>query len=524
MKATLTDNGNEVCKVVIKDNRDGTYSAHYNSPVPGTFELFIGVGKKPIKNVPYHPTVKPGEPSPGMCEAYGPGISAAQAGVEVGFTVVTKDVAGNKLVKGGANITSSLKDPAGDIAVKVVDNGDGTYACTYTAKTAGKSTLSVVVATQMNGTGEIKDAPFTVTVSAGAPDLNNFDWDGLELDSEGRRVVVAGTTDSFTVTAKDGYGNRITNGGLKVKGNISNGPGAVDVNTNDKNDGSYVLSYTPTLVGQYQFAVDVDGTLIGGGKANPFPLLVIPADANGANSIAYGPGVEKATVGQENPFTVETFDAFGNKVTKGGAKVGGQLVHQETGEVVPVNVKDNGDGTYACSYPGVKKTGTYTLLPTVNGEPVKDAPFTVEVGAGDFNINNTGVEIPNPSLAGRRGPRVTVKDNNGNPRAGCGDKVDADLIPKLKVGPVTARDNGDGTFDVDYPANLLPGDYDIAIRVNGQNVPNSPYNANVGKEPINAEHQAVINKIGGSAASALSKALAEVTEAERQEILDALSK
>jgi hypothetical protein len=39
---------------------------------------------------------------------------------------------------------------------------------------------------------------------------------------------------------------------------------------------------------------------------------------------------------------------------------------------------------------------------------------------------------------------VTVKDKNGNARAGQNDSVDADLIPKLTVGPVTAKSNGDG--------------------------------------------------------------------------------
>lgn len=524
MRAYLRDGETEVTKVTIKDNRDGTYSCFYNSPTAGTFELWLGVSKKPIKNVPYHPVIKPGEPSPGMCEAYGPGIEGAVAGEEVGFTIVTKDVAGTPLVKGGANITAVLKDAAGDIPVAITDNSDGTYSAAYTAKSAGTSILSVVVATEANGTGEIKDAPFTITVTPGAADLNNFDWDGLELDADGNRVVVAGTTDSFSVTAKDGNGNQLTTGGLNVAGKISDGPAAVDVNTADGNDGSYTLTYTPVVIGQYQFAVDVDGTLIGGSEKNPFGLKVIPAGADGANSIAHGPGVSGGVVGEENPFQVDTYDAFGNKVSDGGADVAGQLVHQETGEVVPVTVKDNGDGTYSCNYSGVTKTGPYTLLPTVGGEPVKDAPFTINVGAGGFDPNNTDVEFPDKNVAGRKGPTIKVKDNNGNLRAGCGDKVEADLIPKLTIGPVSATDNGDGTFDLDYPANLHPGDYDVAVRVNGATAPNVPFGIEMETEEIGEEQQAAINNIGGDAAGVLSKALALVSESERQQIIDALSK
>jgi len=71
--------------------------------------------------------------------------------------------------------------------VKINENNEGTYSATYTTRKAGTSKLSVVVATQFNGTGEIKNAPFSVAVSAGKVDPSKFKWDGLELDAQGRR-------------------------------------------------------------------------------------------------------------------------------------------------------------------------------------------------------------------------------------------------------------------------------------------------------------------------------------------------
>jgi hypothetical protein len=518
------DSGAEVTKVLITDNRNGTYSAHYVAERPGKFTLEILIKKDNIKNSPFHPTVKPGEPFPGNCEAHGPGISNATAGVEVGFTVVTKDVAGNLLPRGGANISSVLHDAKGDIKVNIKDNNDGTYSATYTPKTAGSSRLDVVVATQFNGTGPIKNSPFNVAVAPGKADLNNFKWDGLELDAQGRRVVVAGTTDHFTVTAHDGQGNRLTSGGLAVNGQISGGPAAVQVNTHDQRDGSYKLEYTPTKVGQYQFLVRVDSTPIGG-HTNPFPLLVIPAAAKGSNSIASGPGLKNAEVGgSNNKFQVETRDAFDNKLTQGGAKVGADLVNNATGERVPVNVRDNGDGTYSAEYPGVAKAGDYTLTPTVNGEPVKDAPFHVKVVAGGFDPNQTGVEIPNPGYTGRKGPKVSVKDKAGNLRAGFDDDVEADLTPKMKISKIKAKSNGDGTYEVDYPANLLPGAYEIDVRVNGHPAPRGPFNGEVKKTAVSGEHQSKANQVAGNAGAILNKALLELTEAERDQLLAALSK
>lgn len=46
----------------------------------------------------------------------------------------------------------------------------------------------------------------------------NFTWEGLELDAEGRRIVVAGNTDSFKVGARDSFGNTLASGGLAVGG------------------------------------------------------------------------------------------------------------------------------------------------------------------------------------------------------------------------------------------------------------------------------------------------------------------
>jgi len=280
------------------------------------------------------------------------------------------------------------------------------------------------------------------------------------------------------------------------------------------------LQYTPTKVGQYQFLVRLDQTPIGG-HTNPFPLLVIPGKAGG-NSIAHGPGLESGTVGAENPFTVETRDAFDNPLTQGGSDVKIEMVNQATGEKVPVQVRDNGNGTYSCAYPGVSKAGTYTITPTVNGEKVKKAPFTVKVSPGGFDLSKTGVDIPKPSEAGRKGPKVTVRDNQGNPRAGFDDKVEADLTPKIKISGLKAKNNGDGTYEVDYPANLLPGAYEIDIRVNGGTPPGAPWNAQVQHNAVRPEHHQELQELVPDSADVFSRLLLSATDTERDKILASL--
>lgn len=84
----------------------------------------------------------------------------------------------------------------------------------------------------------------------------------------------------------------------------------------------------------------------------------MPANADGAHSVGTGPGkfnqclpgimlsgLQEASVGSENPFTIQARDAFDNDITMGGAEVGGSLAMAD-GTQVPITVVDNGDGTY----------------------------------------------------------------------------------------------------------------------------------------------------------------------------------
>lgn len=111
--------------------------------------------------------------------------------------------------------------------------------------------------------------------------------DGLELDPEGRRIVTAGVTDRFKVTAKDAFGNQLQEGGLyfyfsallliphcwsllltlhlglNIEG-VLGGTADVQVMAADNGDGSYEITYTPTKAGPYQLEVKIEGQPMGG--------------------------------------------------------------------------------------------------------------------------------------------------------------------------------------------------------------------------------------------------------------------
>jgi len=512
-------NGPAAVDVKVNDGNDGSYGLSYSPIKAGDYQFLVSLDNTPLgghKN-PFTVRCIPADPSGPHSPASGSGLKSAVAGHENPYDIQAKDRFENNQVKGGASVKATLVHESGlSVEGEIRDNGDGTYHGGYTKATkAGTWKLTPTI----NGQA-IKDAPFSVHVHPADVDPSKFEWAGLQLDSQGRRVVVAGTTDNFSVIAKDTYGNRQEKGGLNVGGVLS-GPSDVSVATKDNGDGSYGLSYTPHKTGEYSCQVNLDNKAIGGHK-NPFPVLVVPAKA-GARSVASGPGIKAAVVGAENPFSIQARDDFDNNVTEGGADVKGVLVNDATGEKVPVVVKDNGNGTYSCSYPAVNKAGNYTLTPTVNGHPVVDAPFKVVVSPGGFDPSKTEVEIPKPGYAGRRGPKVAVKDNQGNLRAGCDDHVEADLTPKLKISKIKARSNGDGTYEVDYPPNLLPGDYEIDIRVNGQNAPKAPFTGAVQHNAVKPEHAAQLQSVVGADAPLFERLLLSATDAERETIVKALS-
>jgi len=589
VRAQLLDADNSlVCKVFVKDNLNGTYSCHYEPPKTGSFLLEVKVGKEQIQGSCFKPFVEAGEPKPDKCWAEGPGLSQAVAGEDAHFTVFSADAGGNPLSKGGANIVALLKDEKGKTTpVRVSDNGDGTYACVYTPKSASPSTLSVQVKTDSNGTGEvkggpfkvavspgkvdarhtiakgegtkaakagqhtpltvvskdefdnplttgganlkgklrhlptgeelpvsvvdngdgtyaldytptkagtyqmditlddqhIKDSPLTITVAPGAPDLLNFDWDELGLDSDGRKIVVAGVTDSFNIASKDAFGNPCSGGGLEIEGTLT-GTENVPVMVSDNGDGTYAISYTPKKTGPYDLDIRVNGKRIGGRNVDePVKLLCIPGKPSGHHSVAHGPGVQgNATLGDDNSFTIQAKDAFGNNVIMGGAKIGGELVGED-GSRVPVVARDNGDGTYDCTYPALTKIGNYTLTPTLDGASIKDAPFPVRAWAGETSTENTLVSVPPFTEACTESIEIELRDAHGNKR----ERTDKDVVRAICT-PLThpildAYQKPDGTYGVDFPPNLV-GNYEVHITVNDQEVPTGPWTNQILPNPI----------------------------------------
>jgi len=224
---------------------------------------------------------------------------------------------------------------------------------------------------------------------------------------------------------------------------------------------------------------------------------------------------------------VELRDKFDNPLTEGGAKVGGHVVAvDDHGLEVPIEVKDNHDGTYTCSYPGVKRSGDYKIIPTLDGKPVKGAPFQITVLPGDISVDDTDIAFPEHHVAGLQGPVVTLRDEHKNAKKKGGDKISAEIRRKTRLPPVKAHTKDDGTYEIDYPASLK-GQYEASVTVNGKDAPGGPWSIDVEPTKVSEEHQQEIARIAPGATSPFLRLLNNASESEREKILkeiDALMK
>lgn len=453
----------------VKDKLDGTYECHYIVNTPGKYDLEVIVAQKPIGGSPWHPEARAGGPSALNCEASGPGVEKVTAGVSADFVIKTADERGNVITEGGATFTSTFKDKSGDISVTITDNKDGTYKGTYTAKTAGKTPL-IILLKEDDGDKDIKNSPYQVLVLPGPLDASQ-----VEVAGKGLEVVVAGETGEFVATAKDGFGNKLTNGGNTLGVKVS-GPADVPATVADNGDGSYRATYVPTVVGDYNVAVDFDGKTI---PRSPFAVKVVPASASAAHTEASGAGTKEATAGHPAAVKVQTKDQFGNKLTKGGDKVTAELSPKAGGPAVPVQVKDNGDGTYDLAYEP-KEAGDYTLAVKLNDANIKDAPFAVVVhpgalDAGNVDVSGNGVK---EVVAGETADvHVQAKDNLGNKLNKGGNSLNVKVAGPGEAA-ATVADNNDGSYKATYVPTVT-GDYKVHVEFDGKEVKNSPFGVKV---------------------------------------------
>jgi hypothetical protein len=146
---------------------------------------------------------------------------------------------------------------------------------------------------------------------------------------------------------------------------------------------------------------------------------------------------------------------------------------------------------------------------------IADAPFHLRVWAGETDSNNTVVNVPSHVKAGDPSISVELRDNFGNKREDTKkDNVRA-ALKRTDHPTVSARDNGDGTYAVDFPPNLR-GNYEVHITVNDQTPPGGPWTNQIMPNPLPASLKEELQQIAPDIREIMERVLGTTTPSERE--------
>lgn len=235
---------------LIKDNGDGSYTATYFPKDAGKHQISVVLlGKDPsisypIQGSPFTVDIERGT-DPSMSTCKGPGLKEAFDTKPACFKIQAKDSEGNNMDRGGDPFLVSVSGPNGEVPVDVKDNGDGTYDVTYHPKEHGPHKIDVDLRGQPVGGG-----PFKVNVKQAADHLHTF-VDRYE----------------FSIRTKTKTGEFLSSGGeegFKVIVKGPNGENIKDINIIDKNNGTYIVSYSIPVYGDYKVYAKLNGKHIRG--------------------------------------------------------------------------------------------------------------------------------------------------------------------------------------------------------------------------------------------------------------------
>jgi hypothetical protein len=231
---------------------------------------------------------------------------------------------------------------------------DGSTIGLLSAATPG----GVVVSAMIAGTAVTEGA--TVTVAPGVPSAARS---GATVPDG-----TAGQPTTIEIRLRDAQGNDAVGQAAAIAVSVAGANPKGAAVTSDQGSGRYTASYTPTKAGTDRVQVQVSGTAVPGA---PFSSVVRPGAADAGASRAVVPACVEFNK-LPAPVGITAFDAFGNRVTRGGDEF--QIRINQT---TPVRPADNGDGTYSARLNLL--VGVWRIDISLRDKPVGGSPFQLIV-------------------------------------------------------------------------------------------------------------------------------------------------
>jgi hypothetical protein len=359
-------------------------------------------------------------------------------------------------------VTSTGGTPTGNVTVTDgVDSCNGTVAagtCSLALTTVGSRPLTATYAGDANFTGSTSAAAAhtvslpstTTTITSDLPDPS--------VIGQGITVDVSVTSGAGTPTG----GGTVSDGTDNCSFTLSGGLGS--------------CLLTPTTAGAKTLTATYSGSsgFAGSGGTEPHQVNASGAVSAAQSTVAVAPGSLTASSGSSaSTITVTAKDGFGNPIS--GATV--VLAATGTGNTLtqpagPTNGSGVATGTLSST-----GAGTKTVSATINGVAITQTQG-VSVAPGPADAASSTAIVPSGSAGNPTVITIQAIDAFGNPLTTGGATVVVTVSGTNTAGPLTATDNGDGTYTATYtPSASGPDQVDITL--NGTPISGSPYNTTV---------------------------------------------
>jgi predicted nucleic acid-binding Zn-ribbon protein len=239
----------------VKDNQDGTYSVQYVVPHAGAYNVRVLLKQLHIissssdetnqvhaQSDPIDIAASPfalhahaGDPSPPKCAAGGSGLQRAVVRAEATFTIWARDAAGTLV--NTSNVRATFFETAsGDSTaqpVRIVQQAEGVYECTYTPAAVGEHQVHIMV-----DDASIPSSPFCVDVVPRPASAQQSSASG-----DGLHTAVSGCTATFRVFTKDELGFDVRWASDEVAVTIRNASQATEAAVRSTQDGGVAVAY-----------------------------------------------------------------------------------------------------------------------------------------------------------------------------------------------------------------------------------------------------------------------------------------
>jgi len=320
--------------------------------------------------------------------------------------------------------------------------------------------------------------------------------DPTQCYAHGPGVEQGGQTNQdahFTIQSVNFNGDNLPTGGCEFTVEVEGPAGTTQAQVTDNNDGTYSGVYKVAKQGNYKVSIRLAGQKNisklpqghpgFGQHIKNSPYSVVIQGPSAGHSYATGPGVGEqggARVGKPAPFKIHAIGSDGKPKPSGGdtftAKVAGP------GNSGPVQIKDNGDGTYDGVYT-VDKPGHYVVTVEFEGQGIKNSPYKVLIENG--NAANSYAEGPGleGGMQNKEGVfTIHAVDADGKPVTQGGDPFNVVIKgPEGEVKP-HVTDNGDGTHTVKYKPTGH-GKYEVLVDLHGKPIKDAPFHVNIKSAP-----------------------------------------